>query len=253
VTRLLVLGTANAIASPEHENTHLALLGESGTVLIDCVGSPIVRLETAAIPLDSITDLVATHFHPDHVSGIPLLLMTMWLTGRQKPLRIFGLHHCLERLEDMMGSYHWENWPEFFPVAFHRLPEREHVLVLEKDDYRLFSYPVRHLVPTIGLRIESRTGEGWIGYSCDTEPCEAVVRLAAGVRLLLHEASGGGPGHSSARQAGTVARRAEAARLMLIHYPVRGVNPEVLVAEARSSFGGTVEVARDFLEIPLSD
>jgi len=251
MSRLLVLGSANAIPNAEHENTHLALLGESGTVLIDCVGSPIIRLERAGIALDSISDLIATHFHPDHVSGIPSLLMTMWLTGRQAPLRIFGLHHCLERLEDMMGFYHWENWPNFFPVAFHRLPEREHVLVLEKEDYRVFSYPVRHLVPTIGLRLESASGDGWVGYSCDTEPCPAVARLANGVQILLHEASGEGPGDSSAAQAGAMARQAEASRLLLIHYPTRGISEEQLMAEARGAYEGSVELARDFLEIPL--
>lgn len=251
MTRLLVLGTAHAIPSPDHENTHFALLGESGTVLIDCVGSPNIRLELAGIPLDSVTDLVATHFHPDHVGGIPLLLMTMWLSGRQKPLRIFGLHHCLERLEDMMGFYHWENWPNFFPVAFHRLPEREHVLVLERDDYRLFSYPVRHLIPTIGLRIESQTGEAWVGYSCDTEPCPAVSRLAGGVQILFHESTGLGPGHSSAAQAGAAARLAEAGRLLLIHYPTHGVSLPQLVEEARAAYGGPVELARDFLEVAL--
>jgi ribonuclease Z len=252
MSRLHILGTANAIADSQHENTHMALEGESGTVLIDCVGSPMARLGRAGLALESITDLIATHFHPDHVSAIPLLLMTMWLTGRQKPLRIFGLHHCLERLEDMMGFYHWENWPNFFPVAFHRLPEREHVLVLEKDDYRVFSYPVRHLVPTIGLRIESPVHSTSIGYSCDTEPCPAVVRLASGADVLLHESSGGGPGHSSPEQAAEMARQAEVGRLLLIHYPTQGVVYDELVAQARRVFPGPLALAEDLMVLDLA-
>jgi ribonuclease Z len=252
VSRLHILGTANAIPDSKHENTHLALEGDSGVVLIDCVGSPVVRLEQAGIRLESITDLIATHFHPDHVSAIPLLLMTMWLMGREQPLRIFGLHHCLERLEDMMGFYHWENWPNFFPVAFHRLPEREHMLVLEKDDYQVYSYPVRHLVPTIGLRIESPRHSTVVGYSCDTEPCPAVVHLGSGANVLLHESSGAGPGHSSAEQAGEMARQAEVGRLLLLHYPTHGVELEDLVDQARRSYAGPVALAQDLMVLDLA-
>src|SRR3990172_8797839 len=158
MARLILLGTSNAIPDEAHENTHMALVGAEGVVLIDCVSTPKVRLARVGITLDSITDLILTHFHPDHVSGVPLLLMNMWLMGRQRPLRVYGLHHCLERVEDMMGFYHWENWPEFFQVAFHRLPERERVLVLEKPEFRIYSSPVRHLVPTIGLRLEAKGG-----------------------------------------------------------------------------------------------
>jgi ribonuclease Z len=251
MAKLVILGTSNAIPDPQRENTHMAVVGKDGTVLVDCVGTPVVHLTRAGISFDSITDLIATHFHPDHVSGIPLLLMNMWLLGRSEPLRIYGLHHCLERLEDMMGFYQWDNWPNFFPVAFHRLPEREHVLVLAKDDYRIYSSPVRHLVPTIGLRFEASENGRAIAYSCDTEPCPAVVRLASGADVLIHEASGGGVGHSSASQAGAIAREAEVGSLLLIHYPGGTEAASSLVQQARTTFAGEVAVATDFAELEL--
>jgi len=248
--RLVILGTANAIPDPARENTHMALVGRRNAVLIDCVGTPTVHLARAAVPLDSVTDLIVTHFHPDHVSGVPLLLMNMWLLGRQEPLRIYGLHHCLERLEHMMSLYQWDNWPNFFPVSFHRLPEREHMLVLESEDFRVYSSPVRHIIPTIGLRMETADGGRAVVYSGDTEPCEAVIRLAGGAAVLIHEASGGGVGHSTAEQAGQVARTAEVGRLMLIHYP-GGALSNGLVEQARAVFPGPVELSQDFTEVEL--
>ncbi len=247
--KLLLLGTANAVADAEHENTHMAILGKDGVVLIDCVSSPKVRLARAGITLEEIGDLIVTHFHPDHVSGVPLLLMNMWLMGRRKPLRIYGLHACLERLEDMMGFYHWEKWPRFFPVAFHRLPEQELIPVLEKEEYRILASPVRHLVPTIGVRLENLAGPGVIAYSCDTEPTSSVVRLAEGADALLHESSGASVGHSSAAQAGEIAQQAEVARLLLIHYPTIDRDDAALLSQARSTFQGPVELARDFQEL----
>ncbi len=247
--KLIILGTSNAIPDPARENTHMAIVGKGGTVLIDCVGTPVVHLGKAGIKLESITDLIATHFHPDHVSGIPLLLMNMWLLGRQEPLRIYGLHHCLERIEDMMGFYQWDNWPNFFPVAFHRLPEREHILLLEHEDFRIYSTPVRHLVPTIGLRVESKDRSRSVTYSCDTEPCPAVVRLASGSDVLIHEASGAGVGHTSASQAGSIAREAEVGELLLIHYPA-GVG-DSLVQQAKATFHGPIRLAEDFMTFDL--
>ena len=251
MTRIIVLGTSNAIPDLDHENTHMAIVGNDGVVLIDCVGSPKVRLEKAGIQLTSISDLILTHFHPDHVSGVPLLLMNMWLSGREDPLRIYGLHHCLERVEDMLSLYHWDKWPKFFPVAFHRLPEREFIKVLERDGLRVFSSPVRHLIPTIGLRLENPDAERTIVYSCDTEPCPSVVRLASGANILIHEATGAGMGHSSASQAGSVARESEVGKLILIHYPNEDLDPDNLLEQANETFDGDVQLAYDFMEIEL--
>lgn len=251
MARIILLGTSNAIPDPDHENTHMAIVGNDGVVLIDCVGSPKVRLEKAGIQLSSISDLILTHFHPDHVSGVPLLLMNMWLSGREEPLRIHGLHHCLERVEDVLSLYRWDKWPEFFPVAFHRLPEREFIQVLEREGLRVFSSPVRHLVPTIGLRLENPDADRTIVYSCDTEPCPSVVRLASGANILIHEATGAGMGHSSASQAGSVARESEVGELILIHYPNEDLDPGTLLEQANETFDGDVQLAYDFMEIEL--
>lgn len=246
MAQLVVLGSAFAIPDEQHDNTHLALRGEHGIIMIDCAAKPVVRLKKAGIDFQHITDLILTHFHPDHVYGVPLLLMDMWLMGRQTPLRVYGLHHCLGRMEKLMEFYHWEDWPNFFPVAFHRLPERENMLVLDSADFRIISSPVRHLVPTIGLRAESKASGHVLAYSCDTEPCPEFLRLAMGADLMIHEASGQAVGHSSASQAGGIARDAGVKRLLLIHYNVLRNDLEALVAEAAETFSGEIGIAADF-------
>jgi ribonuclease Z len=248
--KIVILGSAR-IADAKHGNTHMAVVSDEGVVLIDCVGLPIVRLERAGIQLEALDDLILTHFHPDHVSGVPLLLMDMWLTERSKPLKVYGLHHCLERIEHLMGFYQWENWPNFFPVSFHRLPEQESVQVLETEQVRYFSSPVRHVIPTIGLRMESISTDTAIVYSCDTEPCQEVLKLARGADVLIHEAAGESAGHSSALQAGEIAKQANVERLVLIHYQARTRSDDEILAEAKGSFDGEVVLATDFMEIPF--
>lgn len=249
--KVIILGSSNAVPSIDHENTHLVIVGEERTILVDCVSTPVVRLEQAGVDFNSLTDIVITHFHPDHVAGVPLLLMDMWLMGRTKPVNIYGLHYTMDRLEDLMGFYGWDEWPNFFPVGFYRLPEAEMALVLDSAEFRVHSSPVHHMIPTIGLRVECLTDGKVLTYSCDTEPCEQTVRLAAGADVLIHEAAGATFGHSSAEQAGEIATKAEVGKLYLIHYPTGRFASGDIAAEARKSFKGEVIVAKDFMTIKL--
>lgn len=249
MTEFIILGTASAIPNEHQDNTHLALVGKEGTVLIDTSTNPIVRLRKAGIDPLKLSDIILTHFHPDHVAGVPVLLLDSWLLRRKQPLTIYGLAYTLDRIEKMMELYGWEHWPDFFSVNLVRLPEQELTLVLENPEWKIFSSPVKHMIPNIGLRIEF-SGEGKVlAYSCDTEPALEVVRLAAGADYLLHEATGAGRGHSSAAEAGAIAHQAEAGKLLLIHYNLDGTESRDLIAQAQTAFPGPVNLAQDFMKI----
>jgi ribonuclease Z len=224
----------------------MAVEGKSGTLLIDCVGDPLVRLPRAGLDPQAIMDVILTHFHPDHVSGIPLLLMDLWLLGRQKTLSIYGTEHTLSRVEKMMSLYDWETWPKFYPVRFVRLPGGERVTVLETEEWRILAAPVKHLIPNIGVRVEFVQSGKSLAYSSDTEPCPQLVRLAQDVDVLIHEATGEAQGHSSAAQAGAIASQARAKHLYLIHYPTGELSENNLISEAKRFYAGPVFLAEDF-------
>jgi len=250
--KLIILGSSNAVSSEDSENTYMVLVGEKRRVLIDCVNNPIHRLRRAGVDFMELTDLILTHFHPDHVSGVPLFLMDMWLCGRKKPINIYGLHDTLDRLEKLMNLYLWESWPNFFPVTFHRLPTNEHTPLLDCEEFNIISSPVRHMIPTIGLRIEAQKSRKSLVYSCDTEPCEEVVRLANRADMLIHEATGESHGHSSAAQAGQIATKAKVGKLYLIHYPTGEFADGNIVKEAQQHFQGEVTLATDFMILDFS-
>ena len=246
--KVIILGSSNAIPDENHENSHMALVGEERLVLIDCVNNPIVRLRKAGLEVENITDLILTHFHPDHVSGVPLLLMDLWLMGRKNELHIYGLDYTLERLEKMMGLYGWEAWPGFFPIQFHRLPEQEMTLVQENTEWRIYSSPVNHIIPNIGLRVEFKISGKVFTYSGDTEPCQQVIELADNADVLVHEAAGDEKGHTDAAQAGKIAESAGVSDLYLIHYPNGPYEDDTLRARAAAKFSGSVQLAEDFMQ-----
>jgi ribonuclease Z len=84
-------------------------------------------------------------------------------------------------------------------------------------------------------------------YSSDTRPCAAVAALARGASVLVHEATFARPDptqwHSTAREAGEVARQAGVRRLLLTHVGYAHHDAlGALVAEARAAFDGAVAV-----------
>ena len=251
MARITILGCAYAIPNSTHEVTHFVIQGNKTGILIDCGSNPTVRLEQANISYDSITDLILTHFHPDHISGAPLMLMNMWLLGRRKPLRIHGLAHCLDNLMKLMQAYEWDQWPDFFPVEFHRVPKTRQASVLTNDEFSIQSSPGNHMVPVIGLRIENNINHRVLGYSADTEPDNGIINLVSRADILIHEATGESPGHSSALQAGEVACLAKVGSLYLIHYDVHRAQPSKLIASAQRQFNGPVNLTFDFMRITL--
>jgi len=89
-------------------------------------------------------------------------------------------------------------------------------------------------------------------YAGDTRPCAATVALARDADLLYHEATFGDEladraaetGHSTAREAATIAAESGVARLLLGHFSARYTNVAPLVAQAREVFQNT-EAARE--------
>jgi len=245
--KLIILGSSNSVPDPTHDNTHMVLIGENSKILIDCASNPLLKLQLVGIDHQELTDIILTHFHPDHVSGLPLLLMALWLMGRDQPLNIYGLHHTIDRIETLMGLYGWAEWPNFFPVAFHRISIGKDVSFLHNDEFKISASLVKHMIPCIGLRMECITSGKVIAYSSDTEPCAQVIRLAEKADYLIHEATGSIHGHSSAMQAGEIANQAGTKTLYLIHYPTGGHPTDKLISEARMRFQGPVNLAEDLL------
>jgi ribonuclease Z len=246
MTKLTFLGTASAVPDKDHHNTHFLLVSPDRVILVDCSGNPVVRLNQIGIDPLNLTDVVLTHFHPDHVSGLPLLLMDLWLLGREKRLDIFGLQDVIDRTKKMMDLYEWQTWQGFYPVIFHSLNSEENTTLINTDQTKLWAFPVCHMIPGIGLKIALTDSS--ICYSSDTAPCDAVLKMATSVDLLIHEATGEGLGHTSAEQAGKIAQQAGVKKLCLIHYDP-SMESEKLIAQAKTTFSGEVFIANDLMTI----
>jgi ribonuclease Z len=249
MVKVIVLGSANAIPTAEHENTFMLIQGNRDQILVDCPVNPIVRFRQANIDPKRITGVLVTHFHPDHVAGLPGLFSTLWLLGRRQPLKVYGYQFTLDRVEQMIDLFDFDTWPEFFPIEYCSYPEENLTQVIDTPEFRIVSSPGVHIIPTSGLRIEAHQTGKVLAYSSDTEPCEAIIELAAEADILIHEASGSYRFHSSAAQAGGVAQKAKAKTLYFVHYTPDLYNSPDMLAAARQHFSGDIQFASDLLEI----
>jgi ribonuclease Z len=243
--RLIPLGTA-AIADSSHDNVYMVLDSGDLKMLIDCGGSPSSRVMKAGLKFTDLDGLIVTHHHPDHIYGVPVLLMNLWLLGRREPFPIYGPGKALQIIRKMMDLYEWDAWPDFFWVDFREIPLVPETPLISDQVVSIVTSPVAHRIPSIGLRITNKQTGKVLAYTSDTMRDPSVVHLARDADILIHEATGEYYGHSTGADAAHDALEANAKRLVLIHFPsVRG-SPEAVLEEARAIFHGPVELAEDF-------
>lgn len=211
----------------------------SASLLVDCGGDALQRWQAVGGALRDVAGLILTHRHPDHISGLPLLMEKLWLSDHEGDLPICGYPATLDQATRCMEAFApvttgWEGMLELVP---HEVESEPGAAVWTDAPWHITSAPVSHGdTPTFGLRVEHERG-AVVAYSCDTAPCDAVVELARDADMLIHEANGAGPGHSSMVEAADIARAAGVDRLVLVHLPP-GLKQELLEA-ARNVFPET--------------
>jgi ribonuclease Z len=217
------------------------------TCLVDVGGSPVQKLRWVGIDPIGLSAVVVTHTHPDHVYGLPALVQCLLILGRTAPLPVYcRVEHAglVRGLLDLFGLF-----DEGLPVPVVPVEPREGVRVLETPDLVMTASPNAHgRMPNLAVRADAG-GRGLV-YSSDTRPCAEVEALARGATALVHEATFARPNpaewHSTAREAGMVARAAGVRQLYLAHvgYRVHGAL-RAHVAAARAGFGGAVAMAEE--------
>ena len=245
MAELLLLGTGSAFAGPSREPTMLAVRGRQSTVLIDCGGNAARQLLRLDVPLNSIDRLVLTHSHPDHTSGFPLLVEMLWLGGRRAPLPVHGPPDTVDLARRVLAQWDLSDWKGLFDIEWQPVSLEPGVLVARTDEFEITAAPGVHSVPVMGLRFEDLQGGGVCAYSADGGPSDGVRSLARGVDLLVHEATGAYPEHSTAEAAGLLAREAGSRRLVLVHLSPLVNDLEAQRKEAAEAFGGEVSVGQD--------
>jgi ribonuclease Z len=149
---VVFLGTAGS-APTAARGLPATLIRRGGErLLFDC-GEGTQRQLLRSVGLVDLEEIFLTHFHADHVLGLPGMLKTFGLRGRELPLTIYGppgLKALLEVLRPIIGRMPFEL----------RLAELEPNEELDRDGYRIAAFNVRHRVQAYGYALVENARPG---------------------------------------------------------------------------------------------
>src|SRR5205085_6743908 len=155
---LVFLGTSGSMPTAQRAPAALLVRRGGDKLLFDCAEGTQRQLLRSSVGLVDLEDVFLTHFHADHVLGLPGMLKTFALRGRELPLTVHGprgLVELLRSLKRVIGKLSYDV----------RLVELVPGDVLERDEYRLATFGVTHGVSALGWSLieASRPGRFDVG------------------------------------------------------------------------------------------
>lgn len=143
-----LLGTAGMMPQPNRWLTAAMLRYNGSSLLIDCGEGTQIAIKEKGLTFKPIDVICFTHYHADHISGLPGLLLTMGNAERTEPLTMVG-PKGLERVVNALRTIA----PELpFEIKFIELTEPEEEL--ELYGYHIHAFRVNHKVTCYGYSVE---------------------------------------------------------------------------------------------------
>ncbi|HEY1011699.1 MAG TPA: MBL fold metallo-hydrolase [Herpetosiphonaceae bacterium] len=246
MAELTILGSGTALPDADRENSCYVVANRRGLLMLDCGGSPYRLMLKYGLDPRELRAIFISHNHPDHLMGLPALLLHLWLVQRREPLHVFGNSSAIATARAVVGAAALGE--HAITPEFHACPDDGGPLELPFDlGWRLSAAPTRHSRPTLALRLDD--AETSLVYGADSGPCPALVELARGAHTLIHECTVPTPfeSHSTPEEAAETARQAGVRRLILTHYSPRWTapEPEVLARVRSAGFRGKIRIAHD--------
>ena len=121
--------------------------------LIDCGEGTQVQLRKYRVKFSRINHIFISHLHGDHFFGLPGLISTFRLLGREKPLHVYGPKGIKEAVTLFLKL--GDSWTNY-PLIFHELDAKESEVVFEDEIIRVRTIPLQHRVYTNGFLFEEK-------------------------------------------------------------------------------------------------
>ncbi len=145
---ICLLGSGGMMPLPYRWLTSLMTRFNGSNLLIDCGEGTQIAIREKGWSFKPIDTICFTHYHGDHISGLPGLLLTMGNAEREEPLTLIG-PKGLERVVNALRVVA----PELpFPIIYREIHGQEEVF--EEKGYRITAFRVNHNVLCYGYTLE---------------------------------------------------------------------------------------------------
>ena len=155
-TYLTILGYNSAIPTVKSAPTAQFLEMEERCFLIDCGEGTQVQLRKAKAKFSKINHIFISHLHGDHVFGLPGLISSFRLLGRETPLHVYGPKGIKEMMETI---FRITETHQGFEVVFHELSSKKSEKVYEDNRVEVFTIPLDHRIYCNGYLFKEKPKE----------------------------------------------------------------------------------------------
>lgn len=144
--QIVFLGTSSMVPTKERNHSSILLSYGSENILVDCGEGTQRQLKIAGIKLTKITRILISHWHGDHVLGLPGLIQSMSSSGYNKTLNIYGPKGTKRLIEKMFEVFGFD---QKFEIKVNEVKSGK---FFEDDDFALEAEQLEHNIETLGYR-----------------------------------------------------------------------------------------------------
>ena len=155
-TYLTILGFNSAIPTINSAPTAQFLEMEERHFLIDCGEGTQVQLRKAKARFSKINHIFISHLHGDHCFGLPGLIASFRLLGRETPLHIYGPKGIKEMLETV---FRLTETHKGFEVVYHELDKNYSEKIFEDHRVEVYTIPLDHRIYCNGYLFREKPKE----------------------------------------------------------------------------------------------
>ncbi len=148
-----VLGSGSALPTVKRGPSAQVVNLHGKPMLVDCGEGTQLRLRQNKIKMQQITHLFISHLHGDHFFGLVGLISTLHLLGRTKPMYVYapeGLEKVIREQFKLSSTYLQ------FELNFVVLKKNQMDLLIDEENYHVYSFPVEHSIPTWGFLFKEK-------------------------------------------------------------------------------------------------
>lgn len=277
-----LLGTGSPVPSDVRFSQSTLVEAGEQKLLFDLGRGVTIRLAQLGIPLRDVTASFLTHFHSDHLVGLPDLWLTGWLptqfASRTGPMMIFGPKGTVAMTQNLTAAFAEDIR---IRLADERLPpsgiafdahDIEAGVVYERGGVKVSAFETNHgelIKPNFGYVVEYDGKKAVI--SSDTTYDERIAVQAKGADLLLHEVAAIDAElmrayprfeeimahHTSPEDAGRIFALARPKVAAFTHIIVLKANqpldvpPTELLARTRATYDGPLVLGEDLMRFEI--
>ena len=150
---LLILGSTSASPSSERNSSAQLLNISERNCLIDCGEATQIQLRKFKAKFQSIDHVFISHLHGDHFFGLPGLLSSMHLLGRQQALNLYAPKNLKTFMDVMMEV---SETKLNFEIIWHFTSNKALQLLFEDDKIEVYSFPLKHRIDCTGFLFKEK-------------------------------------------------------------------------------------------------